>query len=166
MEEPYLYICQKCKEEYVPKRRGVQKFCSDSCRSGHWQLLHPKDVTPSFEKELITTAIEEKQVKEIKPKKEKKKKKKIELKTNEPTTLADFLTSTAGAFVGSKLERATLREENKPLTKGDMVSLLSNTQRFQKVNNLPPNGYGQQPFFDITTGNIQYVGDKNSFLEN
>ena len=165
MEETYEYTCHYCKKKYVPKRRRINKFCSNSCRSGNWHLLNPKEMVVNVEREEFRLPVE------TKPQKKEKLEKKInkmrkELKTNKPSTLIDFLTSTAGAFVGSKLERASLNEENKPLTKGDMMSLLSNMQRFQKVNNLPPNGFGQLPFIDVTTGNIEYIGKKKSFLDN
>jgi hypothetical protein len=32
------YQCYYCKKEYLPKRRGVQKFCSNSCRVRSHQL--------------------------------------------------------------------------------------------------------------------------------
>ena len=35
--ETYLYTCKHCNKEFRPTRRGVQKFCSDSCRVGHHQ---------------------------------------------------------------------------------------------------------------------------------
>jgi hypothetical protein len=40
--ETRTYQCQYCRKEYVPKRRGVQKFCSDSCRVRTHQLKSKK----------------------------------------------------------------------------------------------------------------------------
>ena len=40
--ETRTYECQYCRKEYVPKRRGVQKFCSDSCRVRTHQLKSKK----------------------------------------------------------------------------------------------------------------------------
>lgn len=31
--ESYLYKCDNCSKQFVPKRRGKQKFCSNSCRT-------------------------------------------------------------------------------------------------------------------------------------
>lgn len=148
MEETHLYTCKYCKIEFKPTRRRVQKYCSATCRSKQWHFANNKNSTPiaSSSKELKA--------------KNKKKKKKEAVKQKQPTTFEDILTSTLGAFVGNKIDRATIKEENKPFTKGDMMNILSNIQRFQKVNNSPPNEYGQQPFIDITTGNIVYIGEK------
>lgn len=40
--ETRTYECQYCRKEYVPKRRGVQKFCSDSCRVRTHQIKNKK----------------------------------------------------------------------------------------------------------------------------
>ena len=39
------YICNYCRKEYIPKRRGVQKFCSNSCRVGSHNLEKKKSKT-------------------------------------------------------------------------------------------------------------------------
>ena len=40
--ETRTYECQYCRKGYVPKRRGVQKFCSNSCRVRTHQLKNKK----------------------------------------------------------------------------------------------------------------------------
>lgn len=36
--ETYTYVCNYCKKEYIPSRRGIQKFCSNSCRTRSHQI--------------------------------------------------------------------------------------------------------------------------------
>lgn len=161
-KETHLYTCKYCKIEFKPTRRRVQKFCSDNCRSKNWFMIHSKD-SPS---PIAIKSNETKVLLKTKKKKKKKKgKKKKEKKSRQPTAFEAFFTSTAGTYVGNKIDRATIKEENRPLTKGDMMNILSNIQRFQKVNNLPLNELGQQPYIDIATGNIEYIGEKKSFLD-
>ena len=38
MLEPKHYTCNYCQQNFVPKRRRVQKYCSNSCRSSAYQL--------------------------------------------------------------------------------------------------------------------------------
>lgn len=40
--ETRTYECHYCKKEYIPKRRGVQKFCSNGCRVRAHQLKNKK----------------------------------------------------------------------------------------------------------------------------
>ena len=32
------YYCEHCGDQYVPRRRGVQRFCSTSCRTLQWRI--------------------------------------------------------------------------------------------------------------------------------
>ena len=58
----YTYNCEYCGKNYIPKRRGKQKFCSASCRTRYWQENNkeeknlPAEIeqTASSEKKKVT----------------------------------------------------------------------------------------------------------------
>ena len=59
--ETYLYTCQHCFKEFVPTRRRVHKFCSDSCRVSHHQCnkrLQQKKEDCLAERNQLNTGVE------------------------------------------------------------------------------------------------------------
>ena len=53
--ETRLYECYYCKKEYLPKKRGLQKFCSNSCRVRSHQLKNKKTNVAEVIKEKTKT---------------------------------------------------------------------------------------------------------------
>ena len=51
--ETHQYICNYCQKEFVPTRRRVQKYCSDSCRSGAFNLR--KQALSKTKNQLVAT---------------------------------------------------------------------------------------------------------------
>lgn len=146
MENKY-YTCQFCRKEFIPTRRKIQKFCSDTCRNKHF--FHKKKlVTKKDLNEAVKT--EEQQNLE---------------KEKEPIAVEEMSASGVGnAAVGALLvegvkgiAKAFQAEHNKPATKGDIEELrnLINTRYFE-VHNIPSDMYGRKAYFDMGTGNIVY----------
>ena len=132
--ENYLYRCKYCGKDFKPKRRRVQKFCSNSCRTRNHQIIKPN-------KELRLT-----QENFVLPK----------------VTKIDKI-STAGignAAIGSGLveiaKNLLTDEANKPATKGDLKKIANQLERYQLVKNLPFRFDGLRPFFDLETKIIVY----------
>jgi len=140
--------CLRCNEDYIPKRRGAQKFCKNSCRSRYWYLKQEKDI-PVVKKE-------QKQYIPLVKKTEVEDKKPVEKK--EEMTWAGFGNAAAGTFAVKAAIDFFTPENGKPATKGDVKELISIIKgaRYFQVNNLRPNEYGQLPYYDIETGNVIY----------
>ena len=43
----HLYICNYCGKEYIPKKRGTQKFCKTSCRVNSHKLKKKLENIPA-----------------------------------------------------------------------------------------------------------------------
>jgi hypothetical protein len=133
-------ICIHCGGDYIPKRRGVQKFCSNSCRSRHWLLKQPQIKVPAITEELKN------QLPNIKsePKKD-------------AMSFAGVGNAVAGVAAVEVAKSIFTPEDNKPATKKDIKeikSLISN--RYLPVNNLGNDGFGRRPFYDVETGNVEF----------
>ncbi len=134
--ETRMYICHYCKKEYIPKRRKVQKFCSDSCRVSSHQLKKKSN------EELITKTT--KSISHL----EKQKIKKM--------SLAGVGNSVAGTIAVEGLKALFTKEENKPATKLDILKLEQRFKRYQEINNLPRNINNQKPFYDSLLKGVVY----------
>lgn len=134
METRY-YICNYCKKEYLPKRRKVQKFCSNSCRvSAH------KIKTNKKQSELVTVE-----------------------QTTKPDnsklgamSFAGVGNAAAGSLAVEAMKSIFTKEENKAATKGDLQKLALKLERFQLIKNMSPNINGQMPYFDNVVGVVVY----------
>ena len=130
------YICNYCKKEYVPKRRRVQKFCSDSCRVGSHNLEKKKS------KKVLSP------VSQIaKPKNTK----------IEKMSFAGVGNAAAGTFAAELVKSIFIKEENKPATKGDLKLITSKLERFQVIKNMNPNINGQKAYYDNEQKVIVYI---------
>lgn len=138
-------ICLHCGDDYVPKRRGAQKFCSNSCRSRHWfEKQNKKDLSINTAETLPST----------------------ETKPNPSThveamSLAGVGNATAGAAIVEIGKTIFTAKKNKPATKKDideLKQLLVN--RYFPVNNMAQDHLGRTPHYDIETGNIIYLYKK------
>ena len=131
--ESRKYYCKYCKKKYLPKRRGVQKFCSNSCRVRSHQLqLKLKEELP-----LIKS----------------KDKGNLEKLKVEQISLAGVGNAFAGTMAVEGLKALFIKEENKPATKLDIQKLEEKFKRYQEINNLPRNINNQKPFYD----NVQKI---------
>jgi len=143
--ETYLYTCNHCDKEFIPKKRRTQKFCKDSCRVSHHQCnKRLQQVVPDS---LAGS-------KELKPKKKKGKKRRKEKK--EGMSLTGIGDAAVGTLIVDKLTGMLTPEQNKPATKGDIVKLANYLTRYHLIENMVSNDIGQKPFLDIETGLVVY----------
>lgn len=140
-----FYTCGYCYKEFDPKRRRVQKYCSNTCRS---KAYHARKIT---ENKLLVIPD-------------------TETKTNVPTvptppvknkvdsmSLAGAGNAAAGSLMADLFKDTFTRTENKPATKADLNNLKNQlVNRYHKITNLPPRYDGALPYFDIDTGQVVY----------
>ena len=140
------YTCKYCFTEFIPNRRRVQEFCSNSCRSKN----HHKKT--SAKNKLLKAAAKNDSFVAIPDNTTTTDKNQIEA-----MSLAGVGNSTAGTIFANKLQNAFTPLENKPATKGDL-NILANKiiKRYHKVNNLPTRSDGALPYFDMETNEIVY----------
>lgn len=132
--EKHQYECNYCKKEYIPKRRRVQKFCSDSCRVSSHQLKNNNS-----KKELIKSD-------NYLPKKT----------TVDQMSLAGVGNSAAGTLVVGVLKNVFTKDENKPATRKDLKELTSKLERYQEIKNLTNDTFGKRPYYDTIQRIIVY----------
>lgn len=133
-------ICHHCNVDYIPNRRGVQKFCSNSCRSRFWYL---------------------KQNFESKETKVKNQLKVVEQKSNiDKMSLAGVGNAATGVAVVEIAKNLFTSAENKPVTKKDLQELKAFIKgRYLLVNNAKKEAYGRFPYYDVVTGNVVYLNN-------
>ncbi|RBW55207.1 hypothetical protein DS884_16385 [Tenacibaculum sp. E3R01] len=132
--ETRLYKCEYCRKEFLPVRRRVQKYCSNSCRSkSHHQKVKSGD----------KIGID-----------------KPENKTNKTSIEKLSVAGVGNAAIGSAavdlLKYAFTKEENKPATKSDIKNLAKKLKRYHVINNMKPNFMGQLAYFDIELSVVIY----------
>ena len=133
--DTHKYKCNYCHEEYIPKRRYVQRFCCDSCRSKyHHQRVKNNNKLKSNDEE--------------------NKNKKIG--KVDKMSLAGVGNAAAGTLAAKGLMNLFIKEGDKPATKNDLLKLLNKLDRYQKINNLPLNIYNKNPYFDMKFGTVVY----------
>ena len=126
------YICNYCHEEFIPKRRHVQKFCSATCRSkAHHQKIKTSNLLPVKQAPKFTSKIEK-------------------------MSAAGIGNATAGALAADVLKNAFTNNNNKPATKGDILALSQKIERYQRVLNIALGANGELPYFDMVTKQIVY----------
>jgi hypothetical protein len=130
-------ICIHCNTNYIPTRRGVQKFCSKSCKSRYWYLKQNNKA-----KELSLSN-------QNKP------------KESQHNTKIDTMSA---AGVGNVVAGTALVELGKNVfgiaaaTKKDIQELKSFIKgRYLPINNLMKDPMGRFPFYDVETGNVVYL---------
>ena len=132
--ETRLYNCDYCKKDFLPTRRKVQKFCSNSCRvkSHHQKIkVNNKSATSNPESQIKKTSIDK-------------------------MSFAGVGNAAAGVAAVSLLTHAFTKEENKPATKKDLQNLANKFKRYHRIRNMNPNFNGQLPYFDIEYGFLVY----------
>lgn len=143
MEKKY-YSCQYCKNDFIPKRRKIQKFCSASCRVSFHRF---KNVDASIKSAEV----------QIKDTKQQTSKTKIE-----QVSISGVANATIGAGIAEIAKNMFTSQQNKPATKGDITKLIANLKRYHRINNLPVNHLGQFPYFDLYTNKVVYFSMKFS----
>ena len=142
MENRY-YTCHYCKKEFIPKRRGIQKFCSASCRASSHRL-HKESKVQQNQQEVSQHS-----------------------NTNKKTGLKEFGISAGAALTGNYIYDKLTPLKNRAATKGDLQLLLSElkqSERYYEVRNLPGRLDGVKPFFDIIERKIVHFSDTNEKL--
>ncbi|WP_296317647.1 hypothetical protein [Winogradskyella sp. UBA3174] len=139
MKELESYICKYCIKEFEPKRRRVQKYCSDTCRS---KAFHARKTN----KELTTKSND------------------IGIPNNQPTPPSQKMSTAgvgnvvAGVLAINAAKAIFTKEHNKPATKGDLKALSEKLQgRYHLVKNLQQNSHGQLPYFDLEMNIVVYL---------
>ncbi|MDA0178414.1 hypothetical protein OOZ35_13010 [Mesoflavibacter profundi] len=135
MLEPKHYTCNYCQQDFVPKRRRVQKYCSNSCRSSAYQLRKGNISNLPATNSIIPIT-----------------------EQNDKMTLAGVGNAAVGSMVAGGLVKLFTNEKNKPATKGDIDLLIQKLGgRYHLVKNLQPNAQGALPYFDFKEGIIVYL---------
>lgn len=135
LPDKHKYNCEYCHEEFIPKRRFVQKYCSDSCRSKAFHIKNKSNIKPT--------------------KKDKKKRKKKKTKI-EKMSLAGVGNSAVGTLAIDALTKIFTHENNLPATKADIQSLSRKIKRYHRVTNIASKPDGKLPYFDTETCCVVY----------
>ncbi|WP_405384051.1 hypothetical protein [Maribacter sp. LLG6340-A2] len=137
-----IEICTYCGDEYVPKRRGVQKFCSNSCRSLNWKN---KQQTKELKVPAVNP-IDEKPVLAQKP------------SSQEKMSLAGIGNAAAGVAAVEMVKDFVTPYSEKPATKKDIEDLKAFLKsRYLLVRNLRKDPNGKKPYYDVISGNLVYL---------
>ena len=135
-------ICKYCGVDYVPKRRGAQKFCSNSCRSLNWK----KNQQFKELKVPAVNSIDEKSVLEQKPSLHKK------------MSFAGIGNAAAGAAVAEIAKNIITPNANKPATKKDIDDLKAFLKsRYFLVKNMRRDTQGRPAYYDMITGKVIHM---------
>ena len=134
-------ICKYCGGDYVPKRRGAQKFCSNSCRSLNWK--NNQQI-----KELKEPTVDSINAMPISPEKP---------SSPEKMSFAGIGNAAVGAMAFEISKNIFTSDANKPATKKDIEDLkMFFKSRFLPVNNLRKDINGRTPYYDVQSGNLVY----------
>lgn len=135
--------CHYCGKVYTPRRRGAQKFCSDTCRNKNWQHAQRKKKISAEIKEPEVPQVSESQKTPM---------------AVEQMSLPGVGNAAAGAALAKFVDNVLTKEDNKPATKGDfkkLTALIKGAQYFP-VKNMAKSPDGLQPYFDLMTYKIVY----------
>ncbi|MBZ9786439.1 hypothetical protein LB456_03125 [Psychroflexus sp. CAK57W] len=136
--ETYIYKCGYCSKEYVPRRRKVQKYCSNTCR-----------VKAHFQKNKKL---------ELKTKTGLSKPESSDKKTKDTINLAGIGNAAIANVATDTLKNLFTNEDKKPLTKGDFKQLMTQFKnRYEKIDNMPRRADGTQAYFDSKEKKIVYL---------
>lgn len=128
------YICKYCYQGYVPTRRHVQKYCSNSCRSKAHHIKNRNSVTQSIE--LSPT---------------------LEANKGDKMSMAGIGNAIAGTMAADAIKTIFTGHENRPATKGDINILINRIKRFHRVLNMALGENSSVPHFDMETKKIVYL---------
>ncbi|WP_372938683.1 hypothetical protein [Seonamhaeicola sp.] len=138
MKNQKYYTCQYCYQEFVPKRRRVQKYCSNTCRSKAYHERKTKGNLPVTPEETL-------------PKSENTEQK-------DSMSLSGVGNAAAGSLLADGIKALVTKNDNKAATKGDINLLLEKLGgRYHLVKNMTPNSEGAHPYYDLLDGKIVYL---------
>jgi len=152
----HLYTCKHCFKEFLPTRRGVQKFCSASCRASHHQC-NSRKAQKENNSLILNNEITEKVVK-LKKKGKKKGK-------EEGLNIPGIGNAALGTVLADTAKHMLTPEHNKPVTKGDLSKLVNNLKGYHRIKNLQPNILGYLPYLEVETGNLVYLSKESLKLK-
>lgn len=136
MKESKYYTCKKCFEEFIPRRRNIQKYCSNSCRSGAYQLRNKKKNTLVKQQDKLPD------IENIK----------------KDTINSKAMINTAGGNLAYDIIKNLLTPNlKKNASKEDILFLFNQLKRYHRISNMPNNKFGQIPHFDLHTKSIVYL---------
>ncbi|SDH29973.1 hypothetical protein [Winogradskyella thalassocola] len=139
MKDRKFYTCEYCYKEFEPKRRRVQRYCSNTCRS---KAYHARKTSA-----LVTTKSDKVSVLENSPE-----------TSIEKMSLPGVGNAAVGILAVDILKNIITKESNKPATKGDLTQLIENlNRRYHLIKNMAPNAFGQYPYFDLVEGVVVYL---------
>ena len=142
MEDTKFYLCSYCHHQYHPRRRRVQKYCSNSCRSKayHMRITNTRNSTIDLPVEKPgNTNIQ--LVDEIKK-----------------MSIHGIADATAGSLAADALKSLLTHNDKKAATRGDLKKLIAEIKgRYHLVINLPPRFDGALPYFDFERSEIIYL---------
>lgn len=134
----HLYICEYCFKEYKPRRRHIQKYCSNTCRVKAFYQRH-KGLKKVNDNLPATTKAEPKLSKE-----------KISMAGVGNAAIANVATDV--------LKNIFIPEDSKPATKGDLKKLLAQfKERYEKVKNIAPRQDGSEAYYDNVEKRVVYL---------
>lgn len=127
------YTCNYCQQDYIPKRRGVQKFCSPSCRVRSHQIKKESNEELSIIKTKSNSEI---------------------LKVDK-MSLAGVGNSVVGTLAVEGLKSLFTCEANKPATKSNIKNLERRFNRYQEIKKTR-NIQNQIPYYDSVQKIVVY----------
>ena len=135
------YICEYCYKEYIPKRRGVQKYCSNSCRSNACRIRNSKDSKVKSVRTVNETSV----------------------KAKEQMSMSGVGNAVAGTILANTIKTVFTKENNKVATKDDLKQLTERLLgRYHLVKNMYPNEKGDYPYFDLVENIVVYMKPHNN----
>ncbi|RSK39967.1 hypothetical protein [Mangrovimonas spongiae] len=145
MSENKFYICGFCYEEYVPTRRGAQKYCSDTCRSKAYH--HRKKAQHQEQTENKPTPLSSVTSQPLSQEK-------IAV---EKMSFAGVGNAALGQALAESTKTFLTKKENRPATKKDINTMVSKIKgRYHLITNMSPKPNGQRPYYDIERKEVVY----------
>ena len=140
-----FYTCEYCYKEFDPKRRRVQKYCSNTCRSkahhARKKIENKIAIIPDSETKIEVPTVTTPPVKN-----------KVD-----SMSLAGAGNAAAGSLLADTIKAVFTPLDNKPATKGDLNNLKSQiVNRYHKITNREARFDGALPYFDMYTGEVVY----------
>ena len=121
----YTYNCNYCGVEYTPRRRRVQKYCSNSCRVNAFKQRQVKNQNLPTVKKTDSVGAQDKM------------------------SWGGVGNAAAGSLAVNLVSSLLTKEENKPATKGDIKKLLyGSSNKDILIKNVPPRVDGARAYFN------------------
>lgn len=122
----YLHTCDYCDKEYLPTRRGVQRFCKPTCRT----MSHRKNKERLMQ--LSSPTLIQKENSLLSQQLDNTEEKKMKVEEVSMAGVGNSLFGMALYDLGKGILKSGQKEENKTLTKGDLfqaINILAENQK-------------------------------------